>query len=163
MKKHSCVFIGGKQLGVNCLKALLKANIKPNLVIPNLDDDSTKPLWHDSLTKTAQDAGLKVITGIKVRDPIIISEIKKINPEIIFCFGGMQIIPKEVLEIPKLGTLNLHPALLPKYRGRFSTVHALFNGEEFTGVTLHYMSEALDAGPIISQKKYKIEDSASLI
>ncbi len=158
-KNKSCIFIGGKQLGVNCLRTLLEAGVKPALVIPNLDDDGLKPLWHESLTKTAQDAGLKVITGIKVRDPIIIAEIKKINPEIIFCFGGMQIIPKEVLDIPKLGTLNIHPALLPKYRGRFSTVHALFNGEKYTGVTLHYMSEALDAGPIISQKKYPIEDS----
>ncbi len=158
MEKHSCIFIGGKQLGVDCLKILLEANIKPSLVIPNLDDDGQKLLWHESLTKTAKDAGLEVLIGKKVREPETIALINKINPEIIFCFGGMQIIPKEVLDIPKLGTLNLHPALLPKYRGRFSTVHALFNGEEYTGVTLHYMTEALDAGPIISQTKYKIED-----
>ena len=129
-KNKSCVFIGGKQLGVNCLKILLTANIKPALIIPNLDDDGAKPLWHESLTKTASDANLKIILGQKVRASETIAEIKKVNPEIIFCFGGMQIIPKDVLDIPKLGTLNIHPALLPKYRGRFSTVHALFNGEE---------------------------------
>lgn len=159
MKSKSCIFIGGKQLGVDCLRILLATGIKPALVIPNLDDDGARPLWHESLATAAHSAGLKTIIGKKVRDPEIISEIKAINPDIIFCFGGMQIIPKEVLGIPKHGTLNIHPALLPKYRGRFSTVHALFNGEEYTGVTLHYMSEALDAGPIISQKKYKIEDS----
>ncbi len=158
MKAKSCIFIGGKQLGVDCLKILLAAGIKPELVIPNLDDDGVSPLWHESLAAVARSAGLKTITGKKVRDPGIISEIQTINPDIIFCFGGMQIIPKEVLDIPKQGVLNIHPALLPKYRGRFSTVHALFNGEEYTGVTLHYMSEALDAGPIISQKKYKVED-----
>jgi methionyl-tRNA formyltransferase len=159
MKSKTCIFIGGKQLGVNCLKTLLGSGIKPTLVIPNLDDDGIKPLWHESLTKTAQDANLNILAAKKVRDPETIAEIKKINPDIIFCFGGMQIIPKEVLDIPKLGTLNIHPALLPKYRGRFSTVHALFNGEKYTGVTLHYMSEALDAGPIIYQKKYKIEEN----
>lgn len=159
MAAKSCIFIGGKQLGVNCLRALLTAGVKPALVIPNLDDDGVNHLWHESLAATARSAGLKTIIGKKVRDPEIISEIKAANPDIIFCFGGMQIIPKEVLDIPETGTLNIHPALLPKYRGRFSTVHALFNGEEYTGVTLHYMNEALDAGPIISQKKYKIEDS----
>ena len=68
----------------------------------------------------------------------------------------MQIIPPEVLALPRLGTLNIHPALLPKYRGRFSTTHAIFNGETTHGVTIHWMDEGIDSGPIIMQEKFPI-------
>src|SRR3989344_2046720 len=118
-----CIFIGGKQVGVDCLKALLKAGIAPQLVIPNLDDTGNN-LWHDSLTHFAKSKKLKLITGKKVSSDKVVNLIKKIKPEIIFCIGGTQIIPKKVLRIPKLGCLNIHPAMLPKYRGRYSTVHA---------------------------------------
>ena len=68
-------------------------------------------------------------------------------------------IPKEILEIPSLGCINIHPALLPKYRGRYSTAHAIFNGEIETGATLHWMDEGIDSGPIILQESIAIEPS----
>ena len=159
LKKFSgypVVFIGGKQIGVNCLKQLLKFKITPSLVIPNLDDIGTDT-WHESLTKFAFKNNLTVISGKKIKDPEVVAKIHSLTPEIIFCIGGTQIIPPAVLRIPKLGTLNIHPALLPKYRGRYSTVHAIFNGERSTGVTIHWMDEGIDSGPIIMQKKIKIE------
>lgn len=161
MSNTTCVFIGGKQIGVECLRKLLARNITPKLVIAN-PDDTGRDSWHESLLKVAREAGLSVIAGKKVRDPELIKKLKKVKPEIIFCIGGMQIIPKEVLSIPRLGCLNIHPALLPKYRGRFSTAHALFNGEPYTGATLHFMDEGIDSGPIILQKKVWIdkEDTA---
>ncbi len=154
--KTTNVFIGGKQIGANCLARLLARGIRPEFVVANLDDAGEDKTWHASLVKIAREAGLETITGKKVRDPEIIQRIAATSPEIIFCIGGMQIIPKEVLDASKLGTLNIHPALLPKYRGRFSTVHAIFNGEKETGVTLHWMSEELDAGPIIMQERFPI-------
>lgn len=155
---HPTIFIGGKQIGVNCLKRLLERGIRPHFVIPNLDDTGVDT-WHESLVRVAKEAGLLVIEGRKVREAEIIQMIRDAKPEIIFCIGGMQIIPKDVLDIPKLGCLNIHPALLPKYRGRFSTVHALFNGEKYTGTTLHWMDEGLDSGPIILQKRVEITDA----
>ncbi len=152
----TCVFIGGKQIGVDCLRILLKVGIKPKLIVGNFDDLG-KDLWHESLIKEALQNNLPVIKHKKVKDSEVIKKIKKINPEIIFCIGGTQIIPGEVLKIPQLGVLNIHPALLPKYRGRFSTVHALFNGDRQTGVTAHFMDEGIDSGPIIFQKKIKID------
>lgn len=154
----SCVFIGGKQIGVNCLRQLIKHQIKPQLVIGNLDDHG-KDIWHESLIKVAAEYRLPCIKGERVKDPKVIECIKKINPEVIFCIGGTQLIPKEVLQIPKHGCLNIHPAYLPKYRGRFSTIHALFNGGEYTGVSAHFMDEGIDSGPIIMQKKLKIEEN----
>ncbi len=157
MAPTTCVFIGGKQIGVNCFRLLLEQKVIPALVIANLDD-AGEDTWHESLVKIAASANAEVIGNKKVRDPEVVALLKKISPEIIFCIGGMQIIPKEVLDIPRLGTLNLHPALLPKYRGRFSTAHAIFNGEKTHGVTAHWMDEGIDTGPVIMQEQFVIDD-----
>jgi methionyl-tRNA formyltransferase len=156
MDNKSCVFIGGKQIGVNCLKQLLNHNITPKLIIANSDDDG-RDTWHESLVKVAKQKKLPVIQGQKVKNPEIIQKIKSLSPEVIFCIGGTQLIPKEVLTIPTLGCLNIHPAYLPKFRGRFSTVHAIASGEKTTGVTVHWMDDGIDSGPIIMQKKIAIE------
>lgn len=156
MINKNFIFIGGKQIGVNCLRKLLEFKIRPSLVIGNIDDLG-KDSWHQSLVKFALENNLSTIKKRKVREPFVIKRIKEINPDIIFCIGGTQMIPSEVLKIPRLGCLNIHPALLPKYRGRFSTVHALFNNEKYTGVSAHWMDEGIDSGPIIFQEKFKIE------
>ena len=74
---------------------------------------------------------------------------------LVTCAYG-QIIPKEVLDYPRLGCINVHASLLPKYRGGAPIHWCLINGEEKTGVTIMYMEEKMDAGDIISQKEYKI-------
>lgn len=154
----ACVFIGGKQIGADCLRILLKYGIIPKLVIGNLDDNG-KDSWHESLVRIALENRLPTVRKRKVKDSFVIRKIRQANPEIICCIGGTQIIPQEVLEIPGLGCLNIHPALLPKYRGRFSTVHAIFNGEKYTGVTVHWMDDGIDSGPILMQKKIKIDSA----
>lgn len=154
--KRFCVFIGGKQIGVNCLRILIRQGIIPKLVIGNTGDRG-EDSWHESLVRVALENHIPTISKKRVKEESVIWEIKKINPEIIFCIGGTQILPREVLEIPKMGCLNIHAALLPKYRGRFSTVHALFNNEEYSGVTLHWMDEGMDSGPIIMQERILID------
>tara|TARA_A100001037_G_C15112905_1_gene619915 strand:+ start:1034 stop:1807 length:774 start_codon:yes stop_codon:yes gene_type:complete len=152
-----CIFIGGKQLGINCLKVLLKNKIRPEIVIGNPDDNLEDNALHDSLLKYAGLECLEIVRDKKLSDPQLIYSFNKIQPEIIFCIGGTRLIPKDILEVPKLGCINIHPALLPKYRGRYSTAHAIFNGESRTGVTLHWLDQGIDSGPIISQKTIKIE------
>jgi UDP-4-amino-4-deoxy-L-arabinose formyltransferase/UDP-glucuronic acid dehydrogenase (UDP-4-keto-hexauronic acid decarboxylating) len=158
MKHIRSVFIGGKQIGVNALRILVAENIPPEFVVANLDDEGVDS-WHESLVRVAREHDITVITGKKVRDEEVVSMIRDAKPDHIFCIGGMQIIPKEVLDIPTLGTFNIHPALLPKYRGRFSTVHALFNNEKETGATLHFMDEGLDSGPIVAQERFPITET----
>lgn len=155
MKSMRSVFIGGKQLGADCLRVLLEKKCPPELVITN-PDDKGKDTWHESLVKVARKAKLPVIVGKKVKDPSVLARIAKTRPDIIFCIGSMELIPKAVLDVPPHGTINIHPALLPKYRGRYSIPHAIFNGEKETGVTLHYMTEGLDDGPIILQRSYPL-------
>lgn len=159
MDALNCIFIGGKQLGVNCLKSLIAKGVRPKAVVCNLDDDGQDKDWHESLAKVAQESGLHTILGKKVRDTVIVQFIREQQPDIIFCIGGTQIIPSEVLTASRLGCLNIHPALLPRYRGRYSTVHALFNGDKSTGVTVHWMDKDLDSGSIIAQREYPIEES----
>lgn len=157
--------MGGKQIGVDCLRILLENGIRPEVVIPNSDDESPKEAWHESLAKTAEAAGLSVLRGKNLREAEVLARIREIAPDMIFCIGGVHIVPKEILAIPKGGTINIHPALLPKYRGRYSTVHALFNGEKETGATLQFMEDTMDTGPIVSQKAFPIteEDTARTV
>ncbi|WP_321974872.1 formyltransferase family protein [Aureibaculum sp. 2210JD6-5] len=69
---------------------------------------------------------------------------------------SQNIIKKELLDIPKIGVLNRHNALLPKNRGRLTPFWVAFNGEEETGVSIHFVEEGIDSGDIIVQKKYKV-------
>jgi UDP-4-amino-4-deoxy-L-arabinose formyltransferase/UDP-glucuronic acid dehydrogenase (UDP-4-keto-hexauronic acid decarboxylating) len=155
MKNKKIIIIGGRQISVECLKELLRRGLKPRLVIGNLGDRGQDG-WHQSLIKFAKKQKLPTLVGKQISQPNVIKKIKDISPEIIFCLGATQIIPPEILKIPKLGCLNIHPALLPKYRGRYSTAHAIFNGEKYAGVTAHWLNEKMDAGPIIFQRRIAI-------
>ena len=156
--KKKVVFIGGKQIGVNCLKILLENKIRPELVIPNKDDTDQSEEWHDSLTKVAEESQLKVYRN-SLKDEETKNKIYDIKPDIIFCIGSNAIVPDSIIQIPKEKTINIHPALLPKYRGRFSTVYAIFNGDNKTGVTLQYINKLMDAGPVIFQREFSISNA----
>ena len=65
-------------------------------------------------------------------------------------------MPKNIISLAKIGALNIHPSLLPKYRGRYSLPHAIFNNEKYTGITIHWIGSSIDNGKIIKQKRIKI-------
>ena len=157
MKSINSIFIGGKQIGVDCLRELVRAGMRPSLIIAN-SDDTGADTWHESLVRVAAEMKIPHTVGKKVKDPEVIKHIASIKPDIIFCIGGTELIPQTVLSVPTVGTINIHPALLPKYRGRFSIPHAIFNGEKEVGVTLHFMDEGMDTGPIILQKTFPLSD-----
>ena len=164
MRSINSILIGGRQIGANCLRALVELGMLPLLVIPDPEDTGVDT-WFESLSKAAHELTLPVLSGAHVRDENTIQKIAALHPDIIFCIGSMQLIPKRVLAIPRLGVVNIHPAILPKYRGRYSTAHAIFNGEKETGATLHFMDAGIDSGPIIAQKIFPIrkEDTARVV
>lgn len=86
-------------------------------------------------------------------------EIKKIEPDLVCVVSYGVILPKSFLKIPKLGCINVHPSLLPKYRGPAPIQWAILNGDETTGVTIMYLNEKMDAGDIITQKEVKIDEN----
>ena len=154
-RKIRSVFIGGKELGFKALKVLINKNNPPLYVVGNLDDYGKDNIWHKSTIKLAKKNKIKILKLKKLSKKISNNKLK--NIDIIFCIGSTQILPDNLINFAKLGCLNFHPSLLPKYRGRYSTVHSIFSGDTVTGVTAHWIGKKIDAGSIISKKKIKIK------
>ncbi|CAM3085452.1 methionyl-tRNA formyltransferase [Filibacter tadaridae] len=95
--------------------------------------------------------GLKVIQPEKLKGSTELAEIIALKPDLVVTAAFGQILPKELLDAPRLGSINVHASLLPKYRGGAPIHQAIMDGETETGVTIMYMVEKLDAGDIISQ------------
>lgn len=106
----------------------------------------------------AQEKGFTIYQPDKIRDnKEIIDIIKQINPDVICVVAYGKIIPKEILEIPKYGCINVHPSLLPKYRGPAPIQWAILNGDKKTGVSTMYLDEGMDSGDIILQQETSID------
>ena len=82
--------------------------------------------------------------------------ILKLNPDIILVGTWKEKLKKEIFDLPKIATINVHPSLLPKYRGPNPYLQTILHGEKYSGVTFHLMSEKFDAGPILSQQKIEL-------
>ena len=101
--------------------------------------------------------GLEVLQPEKVRNNIeFIDKIKSLNPDVICVVAYGKILPKEILNIPKLGCINVHGSLLPKYRGAAPIQWAVLNGDKETGITTMYMDEGMDTGDMILKEKVEI-------
>ncbi len=104
----------------------------------------------------AKKLGIPVLQPEKLRDKKIVEQIRELKPDLIVVAAYGQIIPKAVLEIPRYGALNIHPSLLPKYRGASPIQAAIAAGDIETGVTLILLDEELDHGPILAQARVPI-------
>jgi len=149
--KIKIVFIGTSEFGAVILNRLVKNNYKPVLVITQPDKPAGRK---QTLTPSPVKKEAKLLeVGYDLE------EIKKIKPDLIITAAYGKIIPKEILEIPKYGALNVHPSLLPKYRGPSPIQTAILNGDKETGLTIMLMDQKIDHGPIIAQNKYKIGEN----
>ena len=119
-------------------------------------DDPQENCWFGSVKDWAENQGIDCTTDA-VNSPLMIEKIKRLQPDILFSFYYRNMVCPEVLAIPRIGAFNLHGSLLPSYRGRCPVNWVLVNGEEETGVTLHYMVEKPDAGDIVGQKAVEID------
>jgi len=107
--------------------------------------------------------GTTVLQGLikNGHEPVLVHDFKKLKelkPDLVIVASYGKIIPKEILEIPKYGSLNIHPSLLPKYRGPSPIQTAILNGDKETGVTIILMDEKIDHGEIISNSKFLISN-----
>jgi methionyl-tRNA formyltransferase len=100
---------------------------------------------------------LPVIQPLKIKDPAIVQELKNLMPELILIVAYGQLLPKEILALPQYGCVNVHPSLLPKYRGPAPIPWAILRGEKNTGVTTMFLGEGVDNGPILLQEEVEIE------
>jgi methionyl-tRNA formyltransferase len=161
------VFMGTPQFAVPVLEALVKAEHEVRLVVTQPDRPkgrSGKPV-PPPVKALAESLGLPVFQPEKVRRPEAIEEIRKADPDatVVAAFG--QILPKALLEIPRLGNFNVHASLLPKYRGAAPINWAIVNGEAETGVTIMLMDEGMDTGAMLTTAVEPIlpEDTAGTL
>lgn len=110
-----------------------------------------------SVKAVARRYGLSVFTPHNVNEAAYLKVLRALNVDLIVSIAAPQIFKRELLELPGHGCINIHNALLPQYQGVLPSFHVLANGEEYTGTTVHYMVEKIDAGDIILQEKFKIE------
>lgn len=101
----------------------------------------------------AQELGLPVFQPDKVKDPSFMELLTKLNPEMIVVVAFGQILPKNIIDFPPLNCLNIHPSLLPRYRGAAPMNWAIINGEKKTGVTIMLMDKGMDSGDILLQEE----------
>jgi methionyl-tRNA formyltransferase len=142
-------------VGVRCLSVLLAHGVEVALVVTHRDN-SKETIWFDSVAELAALHGIPAITPDNPNTPEVIARIRALQPDLFFSFYYREMLKRELLEIPKLGALNMHGSLLPKYRGRVPVNWAIIHGETETGATLHYMTEKPDNGAIVAQQAVPI-------
>ncbi|MCL5260994.1 MAG: formyltransferase [Gammaproteobacteria bacterium] len=150
----TAVVCGFSPVGTSALAGLLKIKIK----ILKLYTYEQKPdeLWFEPPAVLAKKHGIPVTTEPFNTDKVY-AEIKAMQPDFLFSFYFREMIPQRFLDIPKLGAMNLHGSLLPKYRGRAPINWVILHGETETGMTLHYMLEKPDAGDIVAQERISLD------
>ena len=90
-------------------------------------------------------------------DGALLSEIERIAPDLVISAYYPRIFPRRLTSIPQLGCINVHPGLLPQYRGRFSTPWCILNSEKEIGITIHYLDDGVDTGDILFQRSHPID------
>ena len=145
------VFMGTPEFSVPVLEGLIE-NYEVVAVVTQPDKEAgrKKEMQFSPIKNVAMKHNIKVIQPEKIR--VNYQEIIDINPDIIITCAYGQIIPKEILDCPKLGCINVHASLLPKYRGGAPIHRAILNGETQTGITIMYMDVGMDDGDIIEQE-----------
>lgn len=152
------MFMGTPEISATCLKGLIADGHGICCVITGED----KPRGRGNvMTPTAVKAialenNIPVHTPKTLRDEAFADLLSQYNPDIIVVVAYGKILPKNVIDYPRLGCVNLHVSLLPKYRGAAPMQRAIMDGESETGVTVMYMAEGLDTGDIISVEKFPI-------
>ena len=152
------VFIGTGEIGVPTLRALQKSEHELVAVVTQPDkpvgreQNITAPPIKAALTGSK----MAILQPAKIKDPAAIEQMRALAPDIVIVIAYGQILPRAVLEIPKIACLNLHASLLPRWRGAAPIQAAIAAGDHETGMTVMYMDEGLDTGDILLQRKIDI-------
>lgn len=154
------VFMGTPDFARDSLSAIYDAGheITAVVTVPDKPKGRGMKLIPCEVKEYAVEKNIKVYQPEKLREnKEIVDILKDINPDVICVVAYGKIIPKEILEIPKYGCVNVHPSLLPQYRGSAPIQWAILNGDKETGVTTMYLDEGMDSGDIILQTKTPID------
>ena len=155
------LFMGTPDFAKESLESIYNAGHNILGVVTNPDKPKGRgmKMAFSPVKEFAISKNINVYQPIKVRkNEEFIEEIKKINPDLICVVAYGKILPKEILEIPKYGCINVHASILPKYRGAAPIQWAVINGDKTTGVTTMFMDEGMDTGDILLKEETAISD-----
>ena len=166
MKKDDIkiIFFGTPEFAAVILKSLIENKFDIAAVVSQSDKKAgrRRETMISPVKKLAIGNKIKIFQPASLRDRKIIRKIREIGADLFIVAAYGKILPKEILEIPKFGAVNIHASLLPKYRGASPVQCAILAGEKETGITLILMNEKMDEGDILMQKKIEIgEDETS--
>lgn len=153
--------MGTPEFGVPSLRLMVEKGYKPILCItqPDRPKGRKKRLQPPAIKVEAERLGIDVAQPENLNNPDFLDRLRELNPDIIVtvAYGGY--LKKNIRKLPKFGCINLHPSLLPKYRGSAPINFALFNGDKTSGVTIFKIVAEMDAGPILLRSQIDILDS----
>lgn len=157
------VFMGTPDFAVLTLRALYEAGYTLTGVItqPDKPKGRKKVLSPCPVKEEAERLGLPVYQPARVRNPEAIKSIRDMDPDLIVVAAFGQIIPQEILDLPRYGCINVHASLLPLYRGAAPIQHAILDGRKVTGVTIMRMDAGLDTGDMIAKTEIPIDDETT--
>lgn len=154
------VFMGTPEIAAEVLKCVLNSRHEVLAVVTQ--PDKPKGRGHEMAFPPVKEVALAheipVLQPQKARDPEFLEELKNINPDIILVAAYGKLLPKEILELPKFGCINVHASLLPKYRGASPIQWAVINGDKTSGVTIMHMAEGMDTGDMILTKEIELAE-----
>ncbi len=151
------IFFGTPEFAAIILEKLIKAGHIPSAVVCNLDKPvgRKKIITPPAIKLIAQKYNIPVLQPEKLVNYKL--QTTNYKPDYFIVAAYSQIIPKEILKIPRLGVIGVHPSLLPKYRGASPIQTAILSGGEITGTTIYLMGEKIDNGPILAQRELNYE------
>ncbi|MEG0473104.1 MAG: methionyl-tRNA formyltransferase, partial [Solibacillus sp.] len=155
------IFMGTPSFSAPILRMLHEEgyNVAAVVTQPDRPVGRKKVLTPPPVKEEALALGIPVIQPEKLRGSQELQDILALKPDLVITAAFGQILPKELLDAPELGCINVHASLLPHYRGGAPIHQAIIDGQEKTGITIMYMAEKLDAGDIISQREITIEET----
>ncbi|HZR78039.1 MAG TPA: methionyl-tRNA formyltransferase [Chthoniobacterales bacterium] len=152
------VFIGTGEIGLPTLRALQNPahNLIGVVTQPDKPAGRAQKVTPPPVKAALTDCEIPVLQPPKIKESTAVEQIRALNPDVIVVMAYGQILPRTVLEIPKLACLNLHASLLPRWRGAAPIQAAIASGDRETGITVMYMNEGLDTGDILLQRKLEL-------
>ena len=157
-KELKIIYMGTPEFSATVLKGLIE-NYKVRLIItqPDKKVGREQKIVYPPVKQVGLDNTILVLQPNRIMDEY--QALKEMEPDLIITCAYGKILPKEILELPRLGCINVHASLLPKLRGGAPIHRAILNGYTKTGMTIMYMSEKMDEGDIISQKEVEITET----
>lgn len=147
------VLFGEDIFTATVLQSLVDAKFKVQLIVCPFYDNNN----HNSIQRIAQINHIEFIREKDVNSDVVKEKITNIHPDLIISVHLRKILRKEIFSLAKHGAINMHPSLLPKYRGLSPQHQVLIHGENESAVTIHFIEEGIDTGDIIAQQKFEIK------